>query len=225
MRKVVSALKMVCGQDFVEEFGDRDVVAVEIFGHSDSIFLLEELGNSDIIGVKELSDGLVEELGHRDVVLVQELCQAIIYWLFVQEFSHCDIVRCSKVFTAPEGQPDVELGSDRVLLPLMVTFALMATVSVLVLALPILSVLLVMTFALMATVSVLVLALPILRVPLVVTFALVTVIAVLILALPILSVLLMVTFALMAVITVLILTLSVLGVLLSTKCPTNVKGG
>ena len=150
MRQVVSTLEMVCGQDFVEEFGDRDVVVVEIFGHSDSILLLEELGNSDIIGFKELSDGPVEELGHRDVVLVQELRQAIIYWLFVQKFSHRDIVRCSKVFTSPEGQPDVELGSDRVLLLLVMTFARMTKISILILALLIFTVLLVMAFAWMA---------------------------------------------------------------------------
>lgn len=85
-------LMMVCWKDFIEEFGDRDVVAVKVFGHSDAILLVEELGDRDVIAGEELSDGPIEELGHRDVILFQELSQAIVYWLIAQELSHCDIV-------------------------------------------------------------------------------------------------------------------------------------
>ena len=70
----------------MEELSDRDVVVLQEFGHSD-IVLLKEV--SDGL-VKELCDsdivpGLSEELGHRDIV-VEELSDGRIQVLIQGRF-------------------------------------------------------------------------------------------------------------------------------------------
>jgi hypothetical protein len=57
-------LRMVAGEYLVEELSDCDVVASEVFGHSDAVLTVEELGDSDVVGGEELGNDVVEELSH-----------------------------------------------------------------------------------------------------------------------------------------------------------------
>ena len=54
-------LVVICGQDFIQELCDRDIVAIEILSHCNAILFTEELGNSDIVRGQELCDHIVEE--------------------------------------------------------------------------------------------------------------------------------------------------------------------
>ena len=230
LRQVNLMLKVVSGENFIEEFGDRDVVAVEVLGHSDAILLAEELRDSDVVVFEELSDGPVEELGHRDVVLFQELGQAIVCGFRVHELCHRNIVRGSKVLAAGKRQSNVELGRQGVRPVILgsVFCSLVAAISILPLALTVLSVLLValrsVLIGLMAAVPVMILALTVLSVLLValrsVLIGLMAAVPVMILALTVLSVLVIalwsVLIGLMTAIPVMVFTLTVFSVLLIT---------
>ena len=73
MSQVHAVLLMEGRHYLVQELGHSNVIGSKILSDSDAILALQELGHGNVVGVEEFRDNVVKELGHRDVVLVQEL--------------------------------------------------------------------------------------------------------------------------------------------------------